>query len=47
LPASVQSLLAVGGFGNREAVVLQDAARDLAHDAAVIDNQTGFHYILT
>ena len=34
-----QRLLAVAGLGDGEAVRFQDAAGDLAHDAAVIDDE--------
>ena len=39
--AGIQRLLAIAGLGDGEAVRFQDAARDLAHDAAVIDDEAG------
>src|SRR5205085_97703 len=36
-------LHAVGRLGDLEAEVLQDAARDLADHAAVVDDETGLH----
>ena len=39
--AGVQRLLAVRGLAHREAMRLQDAPGDLAHDAAVIHDQAG------
>ncbi len=39
--AGVERLLTIAGLGHGEAVRFQDAARDLAHDAAVIDDKAG------
>src|SRR5581483_2131242 len=43
LEASIDGELAVGRLFNDELKVLEDAACDLAHDARIIDDETGFH----
>jgi hypothetical protein len=42
-PAHVERLHAVFRFGNLEFHPFQDAARDLANDAGIIDHETGLH----
>jgi len=42
-PTHVESLGAVFRLGNLELHPFQNAARDLANDAGVVDQETGFH----
>ena len=44
LAACSQRFLTIGGFDTAEAQFFQNFASDTTNDAAIVDNQTGFHF---